>query len=176
LGKAMANGYPIAAVVGPSEFMKIFDEIFFSFTFGGELVSLAAAAATIAEMREKDVIRDLFYQGQRLKDGYNVLAKHFGMEQRTECIGLPPRTVVAFKDENGEGSLLMKSVFQQECLKRGVLFTGGHNLCYSHSAADIDYTLRVYRTAMAIVAEAVRHGKLENILEGEAVQPVFRRA
>jgi glutamate-1-semialdehyde 2,1-aminomutase/spore coat polysaccharide biosynthesis protein SpsF len=175
-GKAMANGYPIAAVVGPSEFMKIFDEIFFSFTFGGELVSLAAAAATIAEMREKDVIRDLFYQGQRLKDGYNVLAKHFGMEQRTECIGLPPRTVVAFKDENGEGSLLMKSVFQQECLKRGVLFTGGHNLCYSHSAADIDYTLRVYRTAMAIVAEAVRHGKLENILEGEAVQPVFRRA
>jgi glutamate-1-semialdehyde 2,1-aminomutase/spore coat polysaccharide biosynthesis protein SpsF len=56
LGKAMGNGYPIAAVVGPSEIMQLFDEVFFSFTFGGETVSLAAAIATISEMRQKDVI------------------------------------------------------------------------------------------------------------------------
>jgi glutamate-1-semialdehyde 2,1-aminomutase/spore coat polysaccharide biosynthesis protein SpsF len=175
-GKAMANGYPIAAVVGPRDIMQIFDEIFFSFTFGGEVVSLAAALATISEMREKPVIAHNFHTGQRIKDGYNTLAKYFGVERRTQCIGLAPRTIITFKDESGGDCLLMKSLFQQECLKRGVLFTGGHNICYSHTPEEIDYTLRVYRTAMEILASAVQCGDLEKRLEGAPVQSVFRRA
>jgi glutamate-1-semialdehyde aminotransferase/spore coat polysaccharide biosynthesis protein SpsF (cytidylyltransferase family) len=175
-GKAMGNGLPLAAIVGNREIMKIFNEIFFSFTFGGETLSLAASLATIAEMREKHVIPHIWNEGQRLKDGYNVLAHSFGLEQFTKCIGLAPRTAVTFKDENGHDSLLLKSLFQQECLKRGVLFSGGHNICYSHSPADIDHTLRVYRTALQILAETIRGGDVEKRLEGKAVEPVFRRA
>lgn len=175
-GKAMANGYPIAAIVGRRDIMEQFDEVFFSFTFGGETLSLAAAKATITEMREKNVIAHLWEQGQKLKDGYKVLAREFGVDRYTECIGLPPRTVITFKDETGAESLVLKSLFQQECLKRGVLFSGGQNVCYSHSDADIDYTLRVYRAAMEILAEAIKRGDALQRLEGEPVQPVFRRA
>jgi glutamate-1-semialdehyde 2,1-aminomutase/spore coat polysaccharide biosynthesis protein SpsF len=175
-GKAMANGYPLAAIVGRREIMELFDEVFFSFTFGGETLSLTAAKATITEMKEKNVISHLWEQGQKLKDGYNVLAREFGVEGYTECIGPPPRTVITFKDENGEESLALKSLFQQECLKRGVLFSGGQNICYSHSDADIEYTLRVYRTAMEILARAVESGDVLERLEGEPVQAVFRRA
>ena len=174
-GKAMANGYPIAAVVGPQEIMELFDEIFFSFTFGGETLSLAAARATINEMEERNVIGHLWDQGQKLKDGYNVLAKEFEVDHLTECIGLPPRTVITFKDENGAESLVLKSLFQQECLKRGILFSGGQNICYSHTDADIEQTLRVYRSAMEILADAVRSGDARKRLEGEPVQSVFRR-
>jgi glutamate-1-semialdehyde 2,1-aminomutase/spore coat polysaccharide biosynthesis protein SpsF len=174
-GKAMANGYPLAAVVGRRDIMNLFDEVFFSFTFGGETLSLAAAKATIIEMREKNVTAHLWEQGQRLKDGYNVLAKEYGISQWTACIGLPPRTVVVFHDESGAESLVQKSLFQQECLKRGILFAGAHNLCFSHSAADVDYTLRVYRTAMEILADAIRKGDVAERLEGTPVQPVFRR-
>jgi len=175
-GKAMANGYPIAAIVGRRDVMEQFDEVFFSFTFGGETLSLAAAKATITEMRGKNVIAHLWEQGQKLKDGYKVLAREFGVDRYTECIGLPPRTVITFKDETGAESLVLKSLFQQECLKRGVLFSGGQNMCYSHSDADIDYTLRVYRAAMEILAEAIKRGDAFQRLEGEPVQPVFRRA
>jgi glutamate-1-semialdehyde aminotransferase len=175
-GKAMANGYPIAAIVGRRDIMEQFDEVFFSFTFGGETLSLAAAKATITEMREKNVIAHLWEQGQKLKDGYKVLAREFGVDRYTECIGLPPRTVITFKDETGAESLVLKSLFQQECLKRGVLFSGGQNMCYSHSDADVDYTLRVYRAAMEILAEAIKRGDALQRLEGEPVQPVFRRA
>jgi len=175
-GKAMGNGYPISAVVGRREIMQLFDEVFFSFTFGGETVSLAAALATISEMRKKNVISHLWEQGQKLKDGYNVLAREFGVDRYTECIGLPPRTVVTFKDETGSESLVLKSLFQQECLKRGVLFSGGHNVCYSHSNADIDHTLRAYRAAMEIMAEAIRSGDPLQRLEGKPVQAVFRQA
>jgi glutamate-1-semialdehyde 2,1-aminomutase/spore coat polysaccharide biosynthesis protein SpsF len=175
-GKAMANGYPIAAVVGRREFMQLFDEVFFSFTFGGEVVSLAAALATIKEIREKNVIVHLWEQGQKLKDGYNALAREFEVDQYTECIGLPPHTVMTFKDEAKKEWLVLKSLFQQECLKRGVLFSGAHNVCYSHSNADIDHTLRVYRTAMEILAEAIKSGDAALRLEGGPVEPVFRWA
>lgn len=175
-GKAMGNGFPISAVVGRREIMELFDEIFFSFTFGGDAVSLAASLATIREMRDKDVIAQLWAQGQKLKDGYNVLAQEFGIEQYTECIGLPPHTVAVFNDESGTESLILKSLFQQECLKRGVLFSVGHNVCYSHSDSDVDHTLRVHRTALEILSRAIREGDVLEKLEGKPVEPVFRQA
>jgi glutamate-1-semialdehyde 2,1-aminomutase/spore coat polysaccharide biosynthesis protein SpsF len=174
-GKAMANGYPLSAVVGPREIMKNFEQTFFSFTFGGETLSLAASLATMKEIAEKEVIAHNWEQGVKIKDGVNVLAREFGVEKFVRCVGLPPRTVVSFSDESGRESLLVKSLFQQECLKRGVLFSGGHNLCYSHSHEDIEYALRVYRTAMEITGEAIRRDKINESLEGEPVQPVFRR-
>ncbi|MDP2601854.1 MAG: aminotransferase class III-fold pyridoxal phosphate-dependent enzyme [Deltaproteobacteria bacterium] len=176
VGKAMGNGLPISAIVGRKEIMALFDEVFFSFTFGGEAISLAAAKATLEEMREKNVVAHLWEQGQRLKDGYHVLAREHGVANYTQCAGLPPHTVVMFKDAQGRESLEMKSLFMQECLKRGILFSGVQNTCFSHSPADIDTTLRVYNAAMEILADAIRHGTVREKLEGEPVQPVFRRA
>jgi len=174
-GKAMANGYPISAVVGRRDIMKLFDDIFFSFTFGGETISLAAAEATMNEIVRAGALGHIWEQGRRLQDGYNVLARAFGVERHTQCVGLPPRTVSVFKDEFGQESLALKSLFQQECLKRGVLFSGGHNLCFSHTHEDIDRTLRVYRSAMEILADAIRKGDALARLEGEPVQAVFRK-
>ena len=175
VGKAMANGFPLSAVVGRRDVMELFDEIFFSSTFGGEAISLAACAATIKEMRERKVIDHLWRQGRKLKDGYNVLAREFGLEDHTQCVGLPPRTVMTFTDSSGE-SLALKSLFQQECLKRGILTAGYHNVCYSHDDADIQHTLRVYRTVLEILAQALGEGDVLEKLEGEPVQQVFRQA
>ena len=176
LGKAMANGFPLSAVVGRREVMEVFDEVFFSFTFGGEALSLAASVATIQTMQQENVIGHLWSQGRKLKDGYNVLSREFGIAEQTSCVGLPPRTVIAFKDASGEESLSIKGLFQQECLKRGVLTTGSHNVCYSHSDKDIDYTLKVYRTVLEILSQAIREGDAEQRLEGEPLQHVFRKA
>jgi len=174
-GKAMANGYPISAVVGRRDLMELFDEVFFSFTYGGETVALAAAVTTINEMRKHNVIGHLWAQGQKLKDGFNVLAGEFGLRRYVECIGLAPRTLVAFKDETEDQALVLKSLFQQECLRRGVLFSGGQNLCYRHSDTDVEQTLRVYRTAFDVLAEAVKAGDAAQRLQGEPVKPVFRK-
>ncbi len=175
-GKSMANGYPISAVVGRQDIMGLFDEVFFSFTFGGETLSLAAAQATIREIREKEVIPYLWRQGNKLKKRYNVLSREFGLERHTECVGLPPRTIIRFQDAEGKESMVYKSLFQQECIQRGILFTGNQNICYSHDDADIERTLRVYRETMEILAEAVRRGDAEKRLAGRAVEPVFRKA
>ena len=48
-GKGLANGYPLSALVGKEEYMVVMKDIFFSGTFGGETLSLAAAKARIGE-------------------------------------------------------------------------------------------------------------------------------
>lgn len=175
-GKAMGNGFPIAAVVGRRDVMQTMDDIFFSFTFGGDAVALAAAVATIEEMRNKPVIEHLWAQGERLKDGYNALAKHYGLGDVTQCIGLAPRTVCTFADTPNADGLLVRSLVQQELIKRGVLFLVGHNLCYAHSDEDVEHTLRAHRTALEVLAAALASGEPRRFLEGEPVKAVFRKA
>ena len=53
LGKGIANGYPLSAVAGRGDVMKLMEEIFFSFTMGGETLSLAAAKIGRASCRER---------------------------------------------------------------------------------------------------------------------------
>lgn len=175
-GKAMANGFPISALVGRKKYMSQFDQIFFSFTFGGEISSMSAAIATIKKLKNKSVFSHLWEQGRKIKDGLNVLAAEYGLERFIQCVGYPPRTVVLFKNENGEEDLYLKSIFQQECLKRGVLFTGGHNVTFSHSDTVIFQTLHVYRTVLEIIKVAIQKKKIKSILKGKPIQPVFRKA
>jgi glutamate-1-semialdehyde aminotransferase/spore coat polysaccharide biosynthesis protein SpsF (cytidylyltransferase family) len=174
-GKAMGNGYPVSAVVGRADIMAMFDEIFFSFTFGGDALSLAAAKATISEMREKDVFPHLWEEGRKLLDGFNTLAAEFGIADKVRTVGYAPRSIIEFKGGSDEQNLLFKSYFQQECIKRGVLFQGFHNVTYSHTPGDIDYTLRVYRTVMEDFAGHLSNGTLAAAMEGPLVSAVFRK-
>lgn len=175
-GKAMANGFPLSALVGRRQIMSLLEEVFYSFTFGGEAVSLAAALATIQKIRRENVIGHLWSQGLKLKDGFNQLAHHYGLESAASCVGFPPRTVVEFKGRDSEESLILKSFFQQECIKRGVLFTGSHLPSYCHGEAATDQILRVYRTVLEILAQAIREDSVVRRLEGQPLQPVLRQA
>ena len=173
-GKAMGNGMPMSAIVGKKEYMQVFDDIFFSFTFGGECLSLAASIATINEMRDKNVIAHLWELGQRLQDGYNRLVSDLALVKYTECISLPPHSIVVFKDVEGKDSLLMKSLFQQEVIKRGILFNGAHCICYSHTIEDIETTLGAYQEALEVLAQGIKNNSIADLLEGAPAEPVFR--
>ena len=174
-GKGMGNGMPISVVVGKKEIMNIFDEVFFSFTFGGECLSLAAALATIKEIKEKNVLPKIWDLGAKLKNGYNTLVKNMNLGDMTECVGFPPHTVILFKDAGSYDPLVLRTLFQQEAIKRGVLAIGVHNICYSHSKEDINRTLDAYSQTLEVIKEAISSGDLKKYIQGEIVQPVFRK-
>jgi glutamate-1-semialdehyde aminotransferase len=173
--KAMANGYPVSAVVGRRDLMKKCEDIFFSFTFGGEALSLAAAKATIAKLQSHKVIPHLWRQGQKIKDAFNAESQRLGIGQ-VDCIGLAPHTVVRFRDAAGADSLAMRSLFQQELIKRGILFLTGYNICFAHDDETIAAAIRANREALEILAAAVKAGDVEKRLEGPCVEAVFRKA
>lgn len=175
--KALANGYPLSVVAGRRDVMELFDEIFFSFTFGGEAVSLAAAKATLSKMQHEPVFEHLWNQGEKLREGYNRLAVEFGISDYTSCIGLAPRTVVTFSDpESGGDSPVLRSLLQQELVRRGVLFLFGFNISYSLSDQDVDHTLEALRSALEVMASAIDSGNASDWVDGPIVQPVFRQA
>ncbi len=169
-GKAMANGYPISAVVGPKKFMKIFEEIFFSFTFGGELLSLAATKAVINFMKKNNVIENLKVKGQKLMDGVNSLIKKHQLEKSLFIKGYPARNVLIFKDEDGNEDLLAKTFFVEQCAIRGILFGSAHNMSYSITEDDILKTLNAYDEIMKLI----KKGSLT--INGTMLLPVFRKA
>ncbi len=172
--KAVANGMPIGLLTGRQEIMNLLDkDVFFFTTFGGEALSLAATKATIEYMKENRVQEVIAQKGNRLKDGYNSIARELGINY-TSCNGFACRTIITFDAAKGN-VLEMKSLVQQEMIKRGVLWGGFHNVCYSLTEAEIDYILDCYRDVLPILKKAVEEGKVKEMLRGEAVGPVFRK-
>ena len=89
-GKAMGNGMPISAIVGRSEYMKVFEDVFFSGTFAGETLSLAAANAVIDKITKEPVIDTLWKQGKYLSEQIELLIQKQGLDNVLRLSGIPP--------------------------------------------------------------------------------------
>jgi len=172
--KAVANGMPLAILAGRKDVMSVLEkDVFFYTTFGGEALSLAAAKATIKELKNKKVPAYLAKQGRKLKNGYNQIAESLNMPY-TKCIGYECRSLVTF-DSTAGNPLEMKSLVQQEMIKRGILWGGFHNMSLSHSNTDIEYTLISYKEVLPILKKAVDEKDIRKYLKGEPVESVFRK-
>jgi glutamate-1-semialdehyde aminotransferase len=176
LAKGISNGIPLSAIVGKKEYLFALERTFFSFTYGGDCVGLAAAKACIPKIRRERVPDHLWTVGKRLQDGFTELAQKHGVAEFTECIGYPCRTVVSFNGQGRYDPLEMKSYFQQELIRRGILWTAYHALSYAHTTEDIDYTLECYDAVFGLFRDIVDRGReLRGLIEGEVVEPVFRK-
>jgi glutamate-1-semialdehyde aminotransferase len=172
--KAMANGMPISAITGRRDVMALLEkDVFFFTTFGGEALSLAASIACINVIRNQGIVEHNARVGQRLLDGLNRLKAALGMGY-VSVTGYPFRSIVNFSAAAGN-PLEMKTLMQQELIRRGVLWAGIHNICFAHSDADIDYTLKAYGEVLPILKKAVEGGDVRSYLQGEVLQPVFRK-
>ena len=70
----------------------------------------------------------------------------------------------------------MKSFFQQELLRRGILWAAYHALSWSHKKADIQIMLEACDEVMSLFRKIVDNKKnLRSQIEGKPVEPVFRK-
>ncbi|HET6267806.1 MAG TPA: aminotransferase class III-fold pyridoxal phosphate-dependent enzyme, partial [Acidobacteriota bacterium] len=171
--KAIANGMPLSVLTGKRDIMQLLErDVFFFTTFGGEALSLAAAKATIQEIADLAVPDHIARQNRKLRDGYNAIANQLGMGY-TRCSGLDYRTLIQF-DSGSANPLEMKSLVQQELIRRGVLWSGFHNLSNSHKDEDISDVLTAYRAVLPILRDAVEENRVREAICGTPVQPAFR--
>jgi glutamate-1-semialdehyde 2,1-aminomutase len=173
--KAFANGMPIALLTGRKDVMQLFEkDVFFYSTFGGEALSMAAAMATIHEMIDKNVPDALAEKGKKLKDGYNALVAKYNLTSVTTCQGFDCRTIITFNASAGD-PLILKSFVQQEMIKRGILWGGFHNVCYTHTDEDIQKTIQAYDEVLLLLAEVINQNSVASNLRGKPVEAVFRK-
>lgn len=173
-GKALGNGMPISAVAGPAEHMDLLSDIFFSGTHGGEVLSLAAARATLDEL-DDGAFAELYRKGEVIRAGVQRAIDVAGVGEWVSVGGVAPRTVVVvgepFPSEEG---LMARSLVQQEMALHGILFNGNNFICLAHSDEDIAQAVRAYEAAFTRLAEGIEAGDPGSLLLGPPVQPAFR--
>jgi len=173
-GKGLANGYPISAVAGRAEIMKLMEEVFFSFTFGGEMLSLAASLATLQKLEREPVIPTIRRRGQRILDEAGALITRHGISDIAEICGDPVWTFLKVKPAAPYSDWELKTLVLQEMFARGIMMIGTHNLSYAHSDADIDRLLAVYDEVFPILRRAVDHRDLPSMLRCAPLEPLFK--
>ncbi len=178
-GKAMGNGFAIAALVGQRDIMnrgglrhdspRVF---LLSTTHGAETHALAASLETIRIYQEQDVIETLWRQGERLRSLVSRSIAENRIEGSFEILGRPCNLFFVTKDQTGARSQAFRTLFMQELSKRGIL-APSFVVSFSHSDADIDRTGEAVYQAHIIYRKALDEG-VERYLEGASVRPVYR--
>lgn len=171
-GKGIANGMPLGAITGKRKYMEKFNDIFYSTTYGGETLSLAASLAVIAELEQKPVIKHCWNLGDILITNFNKIASKYDVNISME--GLPIRSTINCLDHNQNPSLEIKSLFFQEMINQGILFGPGYVLLsYSHSLSDIKKTLKAVDYSMKIVENAIKTNSVKKSIKGNVMKRVM---
>jgi len=164
-GKGMGNGLPISAITGPTEFMKIFDELWVSSTNNSESLSLAGTIAVIEEMEQKKTIDHCWKMGSKLFENWNKICKENNVN--SEIYGYPVRMNMKCMDKSGKISQELKAVILQEMIKKNIFISPSWlAVSYSHSEQDIENTL----LALDEVCRYIRKNETtdyKKLLEGE---------
>ena len=178
-GKAMGNGFAIAALVGRRSVMergglRHADERVFllSTTHGAETHALAAAREVMRIYEAEGVCEHLVERGERLAAGIRAVAEAAGVGDRFLLLGRPCNLVYATLDADGSRSQPFRTLFLQETIARGVLapsFVVGT----AHDDAAIDQTVDAVGDALLVYRRALEDG-IESRLRGRSVKPVFR--
>jgi glutamate-1-semialdehyde 2,1-aminomutase len=178
-GKALGNGFAVAALVGRRDLMELGglrterERVFLlSTTYGADTHTLAAAMAVLDVYEREPVIEHLHRQGRRLADGVREAARAHGVEDFVDVAGRDSNLIYLTKDALGERSQAFRTLFLQEMIRRGVI-APSFVMSYSHSDADVDRTIEAVDGTLAVYAKALSDG-VEGYLVGRPVKPVFR--
>jgi glutamate-1-semialdehyde 2,1-aminomutase len=150
--KAMANGYPLAAMLGNDSLRKAARNVFVTGTFFTQAVPIAASLATLDEIVRRDAIAHMDRVGRRLCDGLAARAAAAGLG--VTLSGPPSIPFMSFVAD--EGGLARSRAFAGEAARHGAFFHPAHNWFVSaaHTDRDIDEALEAAEAGMAaVVAE-----------------------
>ena len=180
-GKAMANGFSLAALVGKREFLElgnIIDEgqertFLLSSTHGAEMSSLGAFLETMKIYEEEKVTKQLWEKGEYFKNNFNSISKGLGIEDKVYIEGPGVALNYRTKNSSGEDCLKSRTFFAQELASRNILMPW-ISLSTSHTDSIIDKTLDVINESL-IEYEKALSGGLNGKIKGNTIKPVFRK-
>lgn len=180
-GKAMANGFSVAAVAGKREIMELGSIEFkdrerlflLSTTHGAEMCGLGAFVETVKFLQNNPVIDHFWSYGKKLMTMMNDVAAQYNIETQFIVKGIECSPNYYTFDKEGNTSLPLRTLFSQEMIKNGVLMPW-LALSYAHGEEEFDITKVAVEKSLSVYAKAVEEG-VENYLDGDVIKPVFRK-
>lgn len=174
--KAMGNGFSVAALGGNRDIMKHFEngEVFMSTTFGGETIGLAAASVVISAISYTSAWDNLYCMGMELLQRLGNLIKNNNIPAL--LTGDHSRMLIKFQDVEGIATAdELKTLWQQEMIKRGVL-AGGPILpmvCYTNEI--VNEIMSAAEATMEIIKHAIGVGRVIDALQCPVISDVFAK-
>lgn len=170
-GKAMSNGYPMAAVIGRKNVMSAAQSTFISSTYWTERIGPAAALATIKKLKRYNVPAHLIKIGNLIAQGWQVLAEKYGLNVKITNMA----SLISFHFNYGEKSQPLHTLFTQEMLKKRYLASKTVYVSFAHKKEDIKKYLNVVDETFVLLKKAVEDDKIYSLLEGPVAHNSFQR-
>jgi glutamate-1-semialdehyde 2,1-aminomutase len=168
--KALANGYPMAAIVGRRAVMDAAQDTFVSSTMWTERIGPVAALATLRKHREKDVASHLVRIGKRVQDGWASAARDAALPIHVS--GIAPLGHFSFEVPEAQA---VRTLFTQMMLDRGILATGSFYAMYAHTDAHVDRYLDELAAVFAALKTAIGQSAVRQLLRGPVAHSGFQR-
>ena len=135
---------------------------------------MTAANTVLDIIEDEPVIEYIEEIGKNLNTGIKSIINDLNLSKYISYIGYPGRSSFCFYGDSNDG-LLIKSIFQQEAIKEGILTAGWHAPSYAHTHKDVEITLDVYKNVFEKILDGLKENKLSTLLKGKIVKPVFRK-
>ncbi len=169
-GKAIANGYPMTAIIGKKEVMGAAQNTFISSAFWTERVGPVAALATIEKLRITNAQKHIEKIGKVILEGWEKLAKKHNLKIKT--LGPPCLATFTFDYENVQE---IRTLFTQEMLKRGFLASSSIYISYAHKEEHVKRYLNAVNEVFELISYGIKKNEIKNLLEGPIAQSGFKR-
>ena len=169
--KAIANGYPLAAVVGREDVMKSQADNFISSTYWSDTPSLAAGLATLSEIKNNPVTEKINEIGITLISHINQMAEKHNLN--VDVLGHGFDFTLNFN--YGEESSKIMTLFIQEIIARGVYTNGVFYPCYTHTSEDIEKIKLAVDSAFELIIDGINRDKIDELLKAPVRQTGFKR-
>ena len=173
-GKGIANGFPLSAVVGKRQIMKEMEEIFFSGTFGGELLSLAAAKVVLEKHKKMDIAGILTEKGENLRKGVESMIVRNNLQNVLTLSGHPTWVFLNWTPTDQYSVDELKTFFMQEMFQRGVLILNAHNISLAFGRKELRIVLKAYSETLQNLSSAIKSRTLREKLLVEPLVPLFK--
>jgi glutamate-1-semialdehyde 2,1-aminomutase len=149
--KAIANGWPLAALAGSRRMLEGASKIFTTGSFWYGSAAMAASIKTINILKNTDALPHMQVMGVRLREGLASIAQRHGFVlHQTGPAQMP---ILPFENHK---ELQIANAFCAAALRHGLYLHPRHNMFLSaaHQPADIDRALEGADAAMKDLASA----------------------
>jgi len=169
-GKALGNGYAIAAVIGRRSVMEAAQSTFISSTFWTERIGPTAALKTLEVMEREKSWERITQTGRTIGERWQALASKY--ELPIQINGIP--AMIGFSIPVPD-TLKYKTLITQEMLKKGFLAATSVYVCTEHTPPIVDQYFNALDPLFALIKECEAGRSVDDLLEGAVCHAGFKR-
>jgi len=169
-GKALGNGYAIAAVIGRHEVMEAAQATFISSTFWTERIGPTAALKTLEVMEREQSWEHIKQTGKAIGERWQALAQEHDLPIKINGLS----SIIGF-DFPLADALKYKTLISQEMLKKGFLASTLVYVCTEHDHSEVDQYFGVLAPVFSLIEECEMGRNIDDMLEGPVCHSGFKR-